>query len=107
MFLIKKDIAITHKMIGNIFIKELENIGFKLFYNDLYDYYSTIDFRKDGYKYNLMLVPREDYIECTFSCYKNIFFVIFKRNNKQKESSFSETCRKILLKNGIIEEISN
>jgi hypothetical protein len=107
MLLIRKDKDLTHEKIGDIIIKELEMIGFNLFYNDLYDYYSTIDFRKDGYKYNVILVPKEDYIECSFSCYKNIFSVFFKRYNNQKISSFSETCRNILSDNGIIEEISN
>ena len=90
-----------------IIIEELERVGFELYYNDQYDDYSTIDFRKDGYKYNVMLVAKEDHIECSYSCYKNIFTLIFKTYNKQKISSLSEICKNILLNNGLIKEMSN
>jgi hypothetical protein len=98
---------LKHDAIGDIIILELEKEGFSLFYNDIYDYYSTIDFRKEGYKFNVMLVPKEQCIECSTSVYKNLFSILFKNYNKEKVSLFSKLIKSILVQKGIIKGTTN
>ncbi|MDZ4795161.1 MAG: hypothetical protein SGI83_12850 [Bacteroidota bacterium] len=88
--------------IGNILFLELEKKGFSLFYNDVFDHYSTIDFRKDGYKYNIMLIPKRSSIECSTSVYKNFFPRLLKKYNREKLSSFFLLVKTILALEGII-----
>jgi len=56
-------------------VEKLKGKGFSLFYNDQFEWYSTIDFRKDGDKYNIMLVPEGDFIKCSVHVYKFYSFI--------------------------------
>ena len=98
---------VRHDIVGSLIIPELEIKGFTLFYNDVYEYYSTIDFRKGGYKYNVMLILKEQYLECTTSVYHNFFSQLFKKYNKEKVSSFFILVKSILVNKGIIKGITN
>jgi hypothetical protein len=98
---------ITHEKLGDLLISGMEEEGYSLYYDDVYHHYSTIDFRKKGYKYNILLVPRAQSIECSTSAYKNILFLFFKKYNHEKLSSFDRTIRSILVKNALIKEFTN
>ena len=87
---------LSHKQIGDYVVEKLREKGFNLFYNDQYDYYSTIDFRKDGDKYNVMLVHEVDFIKCSVDVYRSFVNLILKHRNKSKISSFENLVRSII-----------
>jgi hypothetical protein len=88
--------AVTHDKVGDYFITELEKGGFKLYYNDVYEIYSTIDFRKSGFKYNLVIVQKDGRLDISASVYCNLASLFAPRKRVQQQDYFNDCVKRIL-----------
>lgn len=97
----KENNNINLEKLGEFLIEGLTNNEYFLNYEDVYDYYSTIDFRKKGCKYNVMLVVKEDHLDCSTTVYRSILTLLLKKNHTEKLSSFDKLIRSVLTNNSI------
>lgn len=92
-------VNIDHHIVGKLIIEDLLQADYILFYEDVYDVYSTIDLRKSGGRYNVMLVDKGDRIECHASAYNNFLLEVLNRNSPKRLSSFIEVIKSALSRN--------
>ena len=89
--------GLTFVEIGDYIINKLEAQVFTLDYNDVYEWYSTIDFRKGSRKYNILLVPEEDFVKCDPSINKRFIYFLFGIKYQEKEPTFDNLVRNIII----------